>query len=114
MSQAARIRPEVLSDNANRIVCSTLRRSIQALMNSPVFTRYERVRANLNLARCTDAGQLQRYYAGVLSEQKQREEAAGLSANYEPAQEPDDWRTAIAANDAAYQRELDACDREAA
>ena len=107
MSQAAQIRPDVLTANANKLICDTLRRNILAVMNGAMFTRYERVKAKLNTVQCHDAGQLQRWYANVQATRKQRETAAQWAA------EDGDYTTGLD-DDAAWQRELDECDKDAA
>lgn len=81
MSAAALIRPEVLNDAANQMVCSTLRRNVLAVMAGPMFTRYERVKAKLNTVQCTDAGQLHRWYANVQRARQQREAACQYAAH---------------------------------
>ena len=107
MSQAAQIRPDVLSENANKLVCDTLRRNIHAVLSGPLFHRYERVKAKLNLVHEYDAGRLQRYYAAVQKERNKRETKAGLAARYAPTAFDDD-------DEAFRQQDMDECDRDAA
>ncbi len=115
MSQVAQVRPGVLSENANTVICSTLRRNILAVMEGPLFTRYERVRTKLNLVQCTDAAQLQRYYAGVQKARKTRETACQWAA------EEGDYTTGLDSADEASTDEAsdmsswyDECDKDAA